>query len=237
MRVASVFGRQARSVGALTRRNFAAEAAVAPSGDGLEKTVLYDRHVELGGKMVPFAGYSMPVQYDSEGIKDSHLWVRSSAGIFDISHMGEVKLHGADRVAVLEKLVVADVAALAPTTSTLSVITNEQGGIIDDTIITNKGDHVALVINGACKHKDIAHFEHHVAEAKAKGMDVAFEVVYDREMFALQGPKAMQVLSTYIAGSGIDLTKMPFMTAQPMTILGADCNVTRCGYTVCTLLA
>jgi aminomethyltransferase len=142
-----------------------------------------------------------------------------------------VKLHGKDRTSYLETLVVGDIAALDTNQSVLSLLTNATGGIIDDTIITNKGDHISMVVNGACKHKDIAHMEGHLATAKAKGQDVAMEVVYDHEMFALQGPKAMQVLDTYVKGSGVDLIKMPFMSALPMTLLGVPCKVVRCGYT------
>jgi aminomethyltransferase len=113
----------------------------------------------------------------------------------------------------------------------LSLLTNETGGIIDDTIITNKGDHISMVVNGACKDKDVAHMEEHLAAAKSRGQDVAMEVVLDHQMFALQGPKAMKVLDSYVYGSGVDLVRMPFMTALPMTLLGVPCKVTRCGYT------
>lgn len=205
-----------------------ARALAAPAGD-LKQTVLHDRHVELGGKMVPFAGYAMPVQYDGEGIKDSHLHVRASAGLFDVSHMGQIRFHGKDRVAFLEKLVVCDVAALAPGTSSLSVFTTETGGIIDDTIISAlDGNSTGLVINAGCKDKDIAHIKAHLADANAKNMDVALEIIEDHELLALQGPKAMDVLSTYVAD---DLVHMPFMTSKPMTIMGKTCHVTRCGYT------
>mmetsp|Transcript_34598 Transcript_34598/g.84739 ORF Transcript_34598/g.84739 Transcript_34598/m.84739 type:complete len:378 (-) Transcript_34598:85-1218(-) len=193
----------------------------------LKKTALYDKHLELGGKMVPFAGYSMPVQFP-DGIKDSHLHVRRSAGVFDVSHMGQIRLHGKDAVPFLESLVVADVKALAPMSGVLSVFTTKEGTIIDDTIITNLVDCVGLVINGACKDKDIDHINEHLAIARTAGKDVILEVLEDRELFALQGPKAMSVLQTYVKN---DLTKMPFMVAAPMEILGTEMLVTRCGYT------
>lgn len=147
-----------------------------------------------------------------------------------MSEPTSVKLHGKDRTAFLETLVVGDIAGLNDNQSVLSLITNETGGIIDDTIITNKVDHISMVVNGACKHKDIEHMEAHLAKYVAKGKDVAMEVVHDHEMFALQGPKAMSVLDSYVGGK-VNLLKMPFMTAAPMTLLGVTCQVTRCGYT------
>lgn len=206
-------------------RGFAAAVEEIP----LKATVLHDTHKALGGKMVPFAGYSMPVQYP-DGIKDSHLHVRSSAGLFDVSHMGQVRLHGKDRIEFLESLVVADVAALGEGQATLSVFTTESGGIIDDTIISNiGGDSTGLVINAGCKDKDIAHIRAHLAEFQSKGKDVAFEVVEDHELLALQGPKAMQVLAELLPD--VDLVKMPFMTGRPVELLGTKMHVTRCGYT------
>lgn len=179
--------------------------------------------------MVPFAGYSMPVQYP-DGIKDSHLFVRSSAGLFDVSHMGQVRLHGKDRVAFIEKLVVGDIAGLPERSSVLSLLTTDSGGIVDDTIVTNLGgDKLGMVINAGCKDKDLAHMRGHLEEAKAKGMDVDLEPVEDHELLALQGPKAMEVLGRF--APGVDLAKMAFMTCAPMTIGGAECHVSRCGYT------
>lgn len=207
-------------------RGFAAMAETAEPE--LKTTTLHSKHIELGGKMVPFAGYSMPVQYP-DGIKDSHLFVRSSAGLFDVSHMGQIRLHGADRVAFLEKLVVADVAAIAEHCAQLSVLTTEGGGIIDDTIITNNGDNIGMVINAGCKDKDIAHMRHHMSQATASGMDVSLEVIEDHELFALQGPKAVSVLSAMVPSH--DFVKMPFMTVATLEVAGISCHVTRCGYT------
>lgn len=211
---------------ALPQRTLAMAAAAEPE---LKTTVLHDKHIELGGKMVPFAGYSMPVQYP-DGIKDSHLFVRSSAGLFDVSHMGQVRLYGKDRATFLEKLVVGDITGLADRTGVLSLMTTESGGIVDDTIVMNiGGDRLGMVINAGCKDKDVAHMRAHLEEAKGKGMDVELEVVEDHELFALQGPKAMEVLGRF--APGVDLVKMPFMTCAPMTVGGAECHVTRCGYT------
>lgn len=194
----------------------------------LKTTVLHDKHVEVGGKMVPFAGYSMPVQYP-DGIKDSHLFCRSSAGLFDVSHMGQVRLHGKDRVAFLEKLVVADVGSIPEMNAKLSLITMPNGGIMDDSIITNLGDTLGMVVNAGCKDKDLAHIREHLADANAKGMDVALEIIEDHELIALQGPKAMAVLGSLVPD--VDLVKMNFMTAQMMMVSGIPCHVTRCGYT------
>ncbi|CAN8066491.1 unnamed protein product [Agarophyton chilense] len=178
--------------------------------------------------MVPFAGYSMPVQYP-DGIKDSHLFVRSSAGLFDVSHMGQIVLHGTDRVRFLEQLVVADVAAIQPTRAQLSVITTPEGGIIDDTIISNLGNSIGMVINGACKDKDIAHIRQHMQAANANGMDVTLEILDNHQLLALQGPKAMTVMSQLVPD--FDFVKMPFMSCAPMSVGGVSCHVTRCGYT------
>lgn len=207
-------------------RGLAMAAAAEPE---LKTTVLHDKHVALGGKMVPFAGYSMPVQYP-DGIKESHLFVRSSAGLFDVSHMGQVRLHGADRVAFIEKLVVGDIQALTEGAGVLSMLTNDRGGIIDDTIVSNLGDGVhGMVINAGCKDKDLEHMRAHLASAKAAGMDVDLELVEDHELLALQGPKAMETMIKFAPDH--DFVKMPFMTGTKMTVMGIPCHVTRCGYT------
>ncbi|KAK1858542.1 hypothetical protein I4F81_001143 [Pyropia yezoensis] len=200
------------------------------SSEALKRTVLHDFHESLGGKMVPFAGYSMPVQYSSEGIKASHLWVRSSAGLFDVSHMGQVRLRGKDAVSWLEGLVVADVAGLAPGTGTLSVLTTESGGIIDDTIISNLGDAtIGMVINAGCKDKDLAHMQEHLSAARAAGKDVDIEVLDDAALLALQGPKAAAVLAEL--APSLNLSTMAFMASETADVVGIPCHVTRCGYT------
>lgn len=211
---------------ALAPKRGLAEAAAAAAP--LKQTVLHDTHVAIGGKMVPFAGYSMPVQYP-DGIKDSHLFVRSSSGLFDVSHMGQITLHGADRVKFLEQLVVADVAAIPEHSSQLSVMTLPNGGILDDTIISNLGGHLGMVINAGCKDKDLAHIRQWLADSKAKGMDVDLEVIDDFELLALQGPLSMSVMERLVPG--FDFKGMNFMTNSSINILGAQCHVTRCGYT------
>jgi aminomethyltransferase len=196
--------------------------AAAP---GLKETVLHDRHVELGGKMVPYAGWEMPVLYErpSGGVKPEHLACRSpeQAGLFDVSHMKQTKLRGKDHV--------GDIAGLAPGCSTLSVITNEKGGIIDDTIITNlTNDVTGMVLNAGCADKDLAHLYGHLDEAKAKGMDVSLEEIGDHELLALQGPGAQAILARYVSN---DLVNMAFMSTQAMEIMGHTCVVGRQGYT------
>ena len=126
----------------------------------LVPTALNEVHKELGGEMVPFAGYELPVLYkggDNGGVMKEHLWCRSDgkAALFDVSHMGQIRWHGKDRVAFLEKVVVGDIAGLGEGEGCLSLITNVNGGIMDDTVITNAGDHVYMVVNGATKFGDM----------------------------------------------------------------------------------
>lgn len=164
---------------AITRRYFASEA-------DLKKTVLYDFHVAHGGKMVPFAGWSMPIQY-KDSIMDSTINCRQNGGLFDVSHMCGLSLKGKDCVPFLEKLVIADVAGLAHGTGTLTVFTNEKGGAIDDSVITKvKDDHIYLVVNAGCRDKDLAHIEEHMKAFKAKGGDVSWHIHDERSLLALQ---------------------------------------------------
>jgi len=236
MRAAAAAAAGVRSAGRSPAAAAAAAAGILPahrrsaSTEALKQTVLHDFHTSLGGKMVPFAGYSMPVQYASEGIKASHLWVRSSAGLFDVSHMGQVRLRGKDAVSWLEGLVVADVAGLAPGTGTLSVLTTESGGIIDDTIISNLGDGaLGMVINAGCKDKDLAHMREHLSAARSAGKDVDLEVLDEAALLALQGPKAAAVLGEL--APSLNLSTMAFMAGQAADVAGIPCHVTRCGYT------
>jgi len=192
----------------------------------LKKTALHSLHVELGAKMVPFCGWDMPVQY-KESIIDSHLHTRTKAGLFDVSHMAQLRITGKDRVKFLESLTVADLETLPEGSAKLSVLTNEKGGIIDDTMITNRGSHIYMVVNAGCADKDIPHLKKHVAAFQAKGLDVSLEHL-SRSLLALQGPQAEKVLLDLVK---YDLSKMPFMTAQEMYVAGTKCLVSRCGYT------
>lgn len=190
-------------------------------------------HVELGGKMVPFAGYELPVQYKGEngGVMKEHLWCRSEgkASLFDVSHMGQIRWHGKDRAAFLEKIVVGDIAGLEEGQGCLSLVTNEKGGIIDDTVITNAGDYIYMVVNGATKHGDMKHFKE---QMEAFNGDVSMEYLGDDvQLMAVQGPGAAEAVKKLLP-SGFDLTKMPFMTGVNTTLNQIDgCRITRCGYT------
>src|SRR5580658_10345979 len=128
----------------------------------LAKTPLYKLHVELGARMVPFAGYEMPVQYPA-GIIKEHLHTRSQAGLFDVSHMGQIRLTGAHAALALEALVPVDIAGLAINRQRYALFTNEQGGILDDLMVANCGDHLFLVVNASRKHEDLLHLENRVA--------------------------------------------------------------------------
>ncbi|MDC3347213.1 glycine cleavage system aminomethyltransferase GcvT [bacterium] len=186
----------------------------------LKRTALYDLHVARGGKMVPFAGYEMPVQY-SPGILAEHNHTRAKASIFDVSHMGQVALRGDDPAAALETLVPGDIAGLAGGRMRYTMFTNETGGILDDLMVTNVGDYLFLVVNAACKDDDIAHLR-----AGLPG-GTEFDVLENRSLIALQGPAAANVLARHAPGADI----MPFMSAQPFEIDGSRLAVTRSGYT------
>lgn len=204
-----------------SRRCFASEA-------DLKKTVLYDFHVENGGKMVPFAGYSMPIQY-KDSIMDSTVNCRENGSLFDVAHMCGLSLKGPDCIPFLEKLVIGDIAGLAPGTGTLSVFTNEKGGAIDDTVITKvKDDHIYLVVNAGCRDKDLAHIEEHMKSFKAKGGNVSWHIHDERSLLALQGPLAAPVLQKLTKD---DLSKMYFGQFSMIDIGGFPCYLTRTGYT------
>jgi aminomethyltransferase len=218
--VANVVPRSLRAVGAT--RN-------ASGGEPLVKTAFYNMHKELGGKMVPFAGYELPVQYSGLGVLKEHNHTRAegSASVFDVSHMGQIKWHGKDAVKFIEKVVCGDIACLGKGEGKLSLIMNENGGIVDDTVITQSGDYVYMVVNGGCKHKDMAHFKKYM---ESSGMDVQMEYMETQQLLALQGKGAAAALAK-IAPS-IDLVKMNFMTGTDfdVTIAGIpNCRVTRCG--------
>ena len=144
---------------------------------------LHALHLELGARMVPFAGYQMPLQYPA-GIKQEHLHTRGAAGLFDVSHMGQVRITGDNRVAAIESLVPGDVAGLSPGQMRYTQLTNDDCGILDDLMITNLGDQLFLVVNGACKDTDLAHMQNRI------GDQVTIEHLTGRSLLALQGPEA-----------------------------------------------
>lgn len=186
----------------------------------LLKTPLHALHLELGAKMVPFAGYDMPVQY-AKGVLAEHLHTRTACGLFDVSHMGQVAIEGEGRVAAIESLIPGDVAALQPGQQRYSMFTNEQGGILDDLMIANAGDYLFMVVNAACKEADIAHMRAHLV-GKA-----GLRVLADRALLALQGPAAERVLARLAP----EAAKMAFMSWRPLDIASIACFVSRSGYT------
>ena len=219
----------ARAPGAARSRRLAAapfsSTAAADDGEVLRKTPLYDLHVEMDAFTTGFGGWDMPLYY-ADGIMKEHKHCRAAAGLFDVSHMVGVKITGADRVAFAESITPADVAALADGHGSLTSLPNANGGLIDDCIITNAGDHLYLVINAGHEDKDLPHMQ---AQLDAFGGDAAFETLEGRGMLALQGPAAASVLARHV--DGLDLDGFGFMTGRNLTVAGAECFVTRSGYT------
>lgn len=186
----------------------------------LLQTPLYSMHVNMGAKMVPFAGYEMPVQY-ALGVKKEHLHCRNAVGLFDVSHMGQLRLHGENAAKMLETLVPVDIVDLPKGKQRYAFFTNDMGGIKDDLMVTNFGDHLFVVVNAACKMEDIDHLQAHLLA------DVELEVIHDRALLALQGPKAVDVL----AQLNPQVRNMVFMDAVCIELLGQECYVSRSGYT------
>jgi aminomethyltransferase len=185
-------------------------------------TPLHALHRELGAKMVPFAGYDMPVQYPA-GVMKEHLHTREQAGLFDVSHMGQIRLTGADAAKALETLVPVDIIDLPAGMQRYAMFTNETGGILDDLMVANLGnDQLMLVVNAACKNEDLAHLRKHLADHCT--IEPLFEA---RALLALQGPAAVNVLAR-LAPPVASMTFMQFASVQ---LLGIDCYVSRSGYT------
>ncbi|MBV1864997.1 MAG: glycine cleavage system aminomethyltransferase GcvT [Rhodobacteraceae bacterium] len=184
-----------------------------------KRTPLYDLHVELGGKMVDFAGWEMPVQYPM-GIMGEHNQCREAAAVFDVSHMGQVELHGVNVAAALETLVPASIVPLADGRARYTFFTNEQGGIMDDLIVANAGDHLFVVVNASMRDQDIGHMRDNL---------IGVEVVEltDRALVAVQGPKAVDVVGA-LCPAVVDLKFMETVVAD---IMGASCRISRLGYT------
>lgn len=193
--------------------------------DILKVTPLHALHVELGAKMVPFAGYDMPVQY-RDGVLAEHLHTRKAAGLFDVSHMGQAWLTGPDHATVaaaIEALVPGDILGLAPNAMRYTLLLNDKGGIIDDLMVTRSSEdgRLFLVVNAACKDGDFAHIETHLP----KGVELTR--IEDRALIALQGPKAAAVFARLAP----EAAEQGFMTGVEMDIGGTSCIVSRCGYT------
>ncbi|MCW5752995.1 MAG: glycine cleavage system aminomethyltransferase GcvT, partial [Alphaproteobacteria bacterium] len=183
------------------------------------QTPLHDLHVALGARMVPFAGYDMPVQYPT-GILAEHVHTRTAAGLFDVSHMGQVTIRGADPAAALERLVPGDIQALAPGQMRYTQFTSEPGGILDDLMVTRRPDDLFLVVNAGCKEADVA-----LLRGGLPDCEVAYHE--DRALLALQGPQAAQVMGRL----GAAALSLSFLQGGPARVAGFDCFVTRSGYT------
>jgi aminomethyltransferase len=186
----------------------------------LERTPLFDLHVTLGAKMVPFAGYEMPVQYPL-GVLKEHLHTRAAAGLFDVSHMGQIELRGAGCDAALETLTCANVIDLAEGKQRYALFTDDAGGILDDFMVTRYSTHLMLVVNAGCKGADLAHLRKHLASQ--------CEVLNrpDLALLALQGPKAEEVLGRLAP----EVLQLSFMQACEANIAGVLTRVSRSGYT------
>ena len=194
---------------------------MAASDDSLQKTPLHALHVELGARMVPFAGYAMPVQYPA-GLMAEHKHTRTAAGLFDISHMGQLRLVGPDAAAAFETLMPVDVLDLAPGKQRYGLLLNDDGGILDDLMFFNEGDgSLFVIVNGACKVSDIAHIQQKI------GARCDVQPMPDHALLALQGPQAAATLARLSPG----VERFVFMTGGAVQIGGIPAFVTRSGYT------
>lgn len=183
-------------------------------------TPLHALHTELGARMVPFAGYAMPVQYTA-GLMAEHAHTRSAAGLFDVSHMGQLRLVGPDAAAAFESLMPVDVIGLPVGKQRYGLLLNDNGGIIDDLMFVNRGDDLFVIVNGACKAGDIAHIQQKIG--------TRCEVIAMPEMalLALQGPLAVQALQRLAPG----VEQLVFMSGGRFKAAGCSCFITRSGYT------
>jgi aminomethyltransferase len=191
----------------------------------LKITPLHTLHAASGGKMVPFAGYEMPVQFGT-GVLREHLHTRECAGLFDVSHMGQIALRPKsgrieDAALALERLVPQDILKVAPGRQRYAQFTNAAGGILDDLMVANFGDHLFLVVNAACKAEDEAHLRAHLSDT------CLIEPLAGRALIALQGPKAERALAKFCA----EIASMRFMDAGPRRVDGIECFLSRSGYT------
>ena len=198
--------------------------AFSASPAPLRQTPLDALHVELGARMVPFAGYSMPVQYPA-GLMAEHLHTRAAAGLFDVSHMGQLRLEGPEAAAAFETLVPVDVIGLAAGKQRYGLLLNEAGGVMDDLMFFNRdvanGGDIFIIVNGACKDGDIAHIQQKI------GNRCSVIPMPDMALLALQGPQAASALKRLAPG----VEQLVFMTGGRFTVAGCDCFLTRSGYT------
>ena len=192
----------------------------APHDTPLLTTPLNALHVELGARMVPFAGYSMPVQYPA-GLMAEHHHTRTAAGLFDVSHMGQLRLVGADAAAAFETLIPMNVIGLQAGKQRYGLLLNDEGGILDDLMFVNRGTDLFVIVNGACKAGDIAHIQARI------GQRCEVIPMPERALLALQGPQAVAALVRLVPG----VEKLVFMTGAAFDWNGADLFITRSGYT------
>jgi aminomethyltransferase len=191
------------------------------SDETLKTTPLYEAHVAAGARMVPFAGYSMPVQY-KDGVLKEHLWTRENAGLFDVSHMGQARLRGVSPLSAFEEVTPGDFIGLKPGKQRYSVLLNKKGGIIDDLMAARPDDDgLFVVVNGACKDNDFKVIDDELAG------QVRIDRLEDRALMAIQGPRAAAV----IADLAPELGGMVFMDSRSATAFGTDVIVSRSGYT------
>ena len=195
-------------------------SAVPEEEQQLLHTPLHALHVELGARMVPFAGYSMPVQYPA-GLMAEHRHTRESAGLFDVSHMGQLRLAGPQAAAAFESLMPVDVVGLGVNKQRYGLLLTDEGTIIDDLMFVNRGDHLFVIVNGACKAGDIAHMKARI------GPRCEVIPMPERALLALQGPKAVDALKRVVPG----VEKLVFMTGGAFQWNGAELFITRSGYT------
>ncbi len=186
----------------------------------LLRTPLHDLHLELGAKMVPFAGYEMPVNYPG-GILHEHKHCRTQAALFDVSHMGQLRLVGSDAAAALESLAPVDIVGLGVNKQRYAMFTNASGGILDDLMVTRREKDLLLIVNAACKVADTRHLITHI------GHRCQVVPLPESALLALQGPAAVGALASLNA----DVVQLVFMTGGRFTLAGAECYVTRSGYT------
>ena len=191
----------------------------------LKRTRLYDYHIANGAKMVPFAGYEMPVQYNL-GVMKEHLHTRVAAGLFDVSHMGQILLYPksgviADAALAIETLVPVNILSLENGRQRYGMFTNDDGGILDDLMIANRGDHLYIVVNASCKGNDFQHLKNNL------GNEFQIDMVEDRSLIALQGPLAEEVLSKL----NPTVKELRFMDSITANLLDTECWISRSGYT------
>ena len=199
--------------------------SMVTDSSALQKTALHALHLARGGKMVPFAGYDMPVQYPL-GVLKEHLHTRTHAGLFDVSHMGQIELHPKsgklqDAALALERLVPQDMLSIPVGRQRYAQFTFAGGGILDDLMVSNFGTHLLLIVNAACKDQDEAHLRASLSDT------CEIRVLKDRGLIALQGPKAEAALAQFAP----DVAAMRFMDSRPMPVADFDAFVSRAGYT------